>query len=373
MLAAGFSKRRCKGYKTGILSSHTVSVIVPVYNGKDIIQGTLSAIVNQMPINNWEIIVVDDNSTDGTANVIQRMKKPADVPMALLEIRDGLHSKPKALATGLAHSGGDIVVFVDSDTILYPGALTTLVSHLVTSQTDFAAGYIVPRFSRDSLFQRIIQWDKYLSHAVIRYGRSILHLAPNIPGQFYASWRGVVRSVAFAETFLEDLTMSYKIAALGYKVTILPCPLAEEESRQSIRSLIKQRIRWAIGHYQSLRCFVESIFHAKTLMARLGILCHPVIYHLYPTLMVIYLALALFVSPRYAVIYVILALLYGIAGWLAKFFAISQLDFDILSIVGFVLLFPLVHPISFLVAIPVCLWRSLNRIRKESLLSLFER
>jgi glycosyltransferase involved in cell wall biosynthesis len=96
------------------------SVVIPTYNRADLIGLTLQSVLDQDFIG-FEILVVDDGSTDNTAAVVQAYSDPR------------LHYLPKANAErgaarnyGLARAQGEYVLFLDSDDRLHPNHLSTL-------------------------------------------------------------------------------------------------------------------------------------------------------------------------------------------------------------------------------------------------------
>ncbi|MDH3691703.1 MAG: glycosyltransferase family 2 protein [Gammaproteobacteria bacterium] len=99
-----------------------ISIIVPLYNRVEIVGETLSSIANQT-YRHWECLVVDDGSDDKSVLAAERF--PARDP------RFAVYKRPKERIKGanacrnygIEHSKGDLVIFLDSDDILCPGAL----------------------------------------------------------------------------------------------------------------------------------------------------------------------------------------------------------------------------------------------------------
>lgn len=108
-----------------------VSVIVPTYNRAHILHNALNSLLEQS-YNNIEIIVVDDGSTDDTAELINRYNN--DHIKYFFQQNTG---QAGARNTGLRHATGDIVASLDSDDIWYPNFLEKCVKKLVTDDLDF--------------------------------------------------------------------------------------------------------------------------------------------------------------------------------------------------------------------------------------------
>lgn len=108
-----------------------VSVIVPVYNGEEYIQTSISSIINQEFSENYEIIVVDDGSDDDSLDIAHELLSKSDIPYKLVHQRNSGVSV--ARNNGIEVSRGDYLVFVDSDDYV----LTNHLSELYNGKTDF--------------------------------------------------------------------------------------------------------------------------------------------------------------------------------------------------------------------------------------------
>jgi glycosyltransferase involved in cell wall biosynthesis len=94
----------------------TVSVIVPTYNRKELMKKTLESLSKQeYPQNKYEIIVVDDGSTDGTKDMVLRMKEKSPSPIRYLRQKN--QGAARARNLGIKNAKGFIIGFTDSDAI----------------------------------------------------------------------------------------------------------------------------------------------------------------------------------------------------------------------------------------------------------------
>src|SRR6187549_2424028 len=94
-----------------------VSVIIPTYNHARFLSEAINSAKKQ-DYTKVEIIVIDDGSTDDTAELIQGIK-------GIKYIRQENGGLSAARNTGYIHSRGDFLVFLDADDLLYPTAITT--------------------------------------------------------------------------------------------------------------------------------------------------------------------------------------------------------------------------------------------------------
>lgn len=110
-----------------------VSIIIPVYNVKNYLGQCLESVIQQDFID-YEIICVDDASTDNSGNILDAYEKQYDMIQVIR------HTKNRGLSaarnTGLEQATGKYVWFVDSDDIICPNSLEELYNVAETNETD---------------------------------------------------------------------------------------------------------------------------------------------------------------------------------------------------------------------------------------------
>ena len=95
-----------------------ISVIIPLYNKEKIIERSLQSVLSQ-DYDDFEVVVVNDGSTDGSVEII---KSISDSRITLIEQENGGPSK--ARNTGVKNAKGEWILFLDADDELLPGALS---------------------------------------------------------------------------------------------------------------------------------------------------------------------------------------------------------------------------------------------------------
>ena len=118
------------------LNPFTLSVVIPCYNEKNSIH-TIVEKVLAAPIENKEIIVVDDKSTDGTGEVLDREIAPLVSKVIHHEVNQG---KGGALRTGFQHATGDVVIIQDADLEYDPNEYPLVVMPIVNDECDVCYG-----------------------------------------------------------------------------------------------------------------------------------------------------------------------------------------------------------------------------------------
>jgi CDP-glycerol glycerophosphotransferase (TagB/SpsB family)/glycosyltransferase involved in cell wall biosynthesis len=115
-----------------------VSVVVPIYNVAAYLEACLDSLAQQT-MADLEIIMVDDGSTDESPVIAERFVA-RDERFRLL--RQANAGQGAARNTGIGHSGGEFLAFVDSDDVLPPNAYEALLGALHRTSSDFATGNI---------------------------------------------------------------------------------------------------------------------------------------------------------------------------------------------------------------------------------------
>ena len=105
------------------MDNFKVSVIVPVYNASEYISNTLDSIINQ-DFDGYELIVIDDGSTDNSLEIINTTLENAQLPNRVIHQDNAGVSVARNV--GIEASKGDYLVFIDADDYVTPNHLSTL-------------------------------------------------------------------------------------------------------------------------------------------------------------------------------------------------------------------------------------------------------
>ena len=124
------------GAPTGDVPEITVSIVIPAYNEAATVELLLHRVA-EVPIRT-EIIVVDDGSTDGTRELLPRLREEGLIDRLFLHERN--RGKGAALRTAFGHATGDVVVVQDADLEYDPGEIPRLLVPIADGRADAVYG-----------------------------------------------------------------------------------------------------------------------------------------------------------------------------------------------------------------------------------------
>ena len=233
------------------------SVIIPVYNRPDEIEGLLHSFTEQS-YSDYSIIIVEDGSSVPCDAVVESYSRR--LPIEYLTKANG--GPASARNYGARYAKGEYLIFLDSDTTIPAGYFEAIESYLVKNEVDLFGG---PDRSDDSFtpLQRAISYSltSFFTTGGIRGGKK--KITRFIPRSFNM---GVRRSVfeevsGFAPMrFGEDMDLSMRILESGHSSALIDDAFVYHKRRTSLRGFYRQvfhsgcaRIDLSIRHKGSLK------------------------------------------------------------------------------------------------------------------------
>ncbi|MEU8753436.1 bifunctional polysaccharide deacetylase/glycosyltransferase family 2 protein [Streptomyces chartreusis] len=224
-----------------------VTVLVPAYNEEAGIESTVhSLLASTHP--HLEVIVIDDGSTDRTADLATWIDDPR-----VRVIRQPNSGKAAALNTGLAHALYDIVVMVDADTVFEPDALYRLIQPLAHPAIGAVSGNTKVG-NRRGLLGRWQHLEYVFGFNLDRRMFEVLECMPTVPGAIGAFRRDALMGVGGVseDTLAEDTDLTMALWRAGWRVVYEESAIAWTEVPTSLRQLWRQRYRWCYGTLQAM-------------------------------------------------------------------------------------------------------------------------
>ncbi len=226
-----------------------VTVLVPAYNEGNTIVRTVKSVLmsGYSPV---RVIVIDDGSTDGTAEIAASAFAGDQRVHVITQPNAG---KSAALNNGLSAADTDIVVCVDADTIVHPGAIGFLVEHFRDPRVAAVAGNIKVGNRNNPL--TIWQSIEYITNQNLdRRAYAFFYTVPVVPGALGAWRKQAVEQAGglSADTLAEDTDLTFRLNLLGFRTLADNRAIAWTEAPDTVAGLAKQRYRWVFGTLQSL-------------------------------------------------------------------------------------------------------------------------
>jgi glycosyltransferase involved in cell wall biosynthesis len=246
-----------------------LSVIVPVKNGHDVLPRMLDMLSrSELPRETWELIVVDDGSTDDSVAIASEY---ADL---VIRLPPPAHGPGYARNRGVERARGECIVFLDADVVVRPDTLTRLAETMMT-RSDVAAVFGA-------------YCDEPAAAGVVSKYRNLLHHYTHAqePGEAQTFWAGcgcVRRSVLvdvgmydewrFSRPQIEDVELGYRLSAHGYRILLQPEIQVTHLKRWTFRGMLKadfmdRGVPWARLLAEQRALLGQAASKAKSLSLR---------------------------------------------------------------------------------------------------------
>lgn len=231
-----------------------LSVIIPAYNeGEMVGDSIVSAASADYPKGRLEIIAIDDGSKDDTWRHIRRaaLRFPGIVSAVRLPENRG---KRGALAEGFRRAQGEIIVTIDSDSVIERGTLLAAAGPFRDPRIGAVAGKVAVHNRRDSLIPRMLHVRFILSFDFLRSAQSVFRTVFCCPGALAAYRASVVRELLPAWerqkflgvpcTYGEDRAMTNFILDAGYDTVYQRTAVVRTVVPHTYVKLCKMFLRW---------------------------------------------------------------------------------------------------------------------------------
>jgi len=239
--------RVVRGRAPGPTFRPPVSILVPAFNEASGVELAVRSLASSS-YPDFELIVVDDGSTDGTGELVERLGLPG-----VEVLRQANGGKPTALNRGLAAASHEIVVMVDADTMFEPETLGKLVQPLADPKVGAVSGNTKVG-NRRSLLGTWQHIEYVMGFNLDRRLYDVLECIPTVPGAIGAFRRRALDEIGGISdaTLAEDTDVTIALGRAGWRVVYAEDARAWTEAPASLGALWRQRYRWCYGTLQAV-------------------------------------------------------------------------------------------------------------------------
>ena len=250
-----------------------ISVFIPAHNEEHTIEPTVRSVCKSDYYigeeANFEVIVINDGSTDRTGEILAELKK--DLPQLKIVTRHPPRSgkgKGFVLNDALTLSKGEIIGVFDADTQIKTDYLYTIVQYL--------NGDIDGVQSRVKMWNRNENYLARMQHVEFASFGNTLIAKDNLGSTGFLGGNGqFVKKSSIIESgrwdgfaVTEDLNLAIKIMLNNGKIRYCGECAVYQEAVTEWRAFFRQRVRWAIGNFETLFVYLPQILRAKISVAR---------------------------------------------------------------------------------------------------------
>lgn len=213
-----------------------VTVIIPALNRREMLAAAVGALCEQTyPFDKFELIVVDNGSTDGTAEWAAALRPPFRFRFLLNQTSFRVPGQSRNL--GIAEAAGELVAFTDSDCVPSPEWLTEGVRALTSDKTiGLVQGMTVPSNEEKPVVYRtisVVSHKSYFETCNIFYRTAALREAGGFHMDFIERYP--------PPYFGEDTDLGYRVLEKGYRAIFAPSALVNHRiHRHSLKNWIKE-------------------------------------------------------------------------------------------------------------------------------------
>lgn len=239
-----------------------ITVLVAAYNEEANIAATLESLDRQDYPGEFNVVVINDGSRDGTAEVLAGLRYPW---LQVLNLEKNV-GKANALNEGLKLVTSPITVTVDGDSYLYRNALERLIRRYISDppNTRAVAGAVLVRNSRRNFVTKIQEWDYFHGIAAIKRLQSLFQGTLVAQGAFSAYDTALLRELkGWPHTVGEDIVLTWGILKAGYRVGFAENAILFTNAPDNWLQFIRQRQRWSRGLIEAFKMHWQLLFRFR--------------------------------------------------------------------------------------------------------------
>jgi 1,2-diacylglycerol 3-beta-glucosyltransferase len=245
-----------------------VSIIVPAKDEVRVIEGAVRSACAQDYSGGFEVIVVDDGSTDGTRELLERLQ--TELSLTVVRTRPDSFGKAGALEAGIASSHGDLVAVFDADASFGADVVAKMAAHLADPLVGAVQGRrLIYNADRNGLTR--FQADEYgVMQTLFQRARQVAGGFVCLAGNGLIVKRTALDAVGGwnTEALTEDIDLAVRLHLGGWEIRYSYEAEIWEEGVVGLRDFIRQRERWFEGALMCLGEYLPQILRGRMPLLR---------------------------------------------------------------------------------------------------------
>lgn len=253
-------QRHRKGAPTLFDEWPTVSIIVPAFNAATVIENCVRSI-QLTRYDRYEVVLVDDGSTDNTAELMRGLAAADPRITVLSQANDG---KAAALNLWLGRATGDVLMFADADGLFTRDTVKRMLQGFPDKKTGAVCGADRP-INLNRAQTRRLAFVSQVGTGMARRAVAVVGCLPAVCGNIGAVRRSVIEEIGLfrGDTMAEVLELTWRVRRAGYRVGFAPSALVHTEPPSTIGALWRHRVRRARGLLQTIRVHKDMTGHPR--------------------------------------------------------------------------------------------------------------
>jgi biofilm PGA synthesis N-glycosyltransferase PgaC len=245
------------------------TILVAAYNEAAAIRDTLASLAAQDYPGPFQVLVLNDGSTDDTVLLAEialaELQFPSNASVRIHDFKVN-RGKSAVLNDGLGVARYDLILTIDGDSWVKRDGLRKLVERLLSdpSDTQAVAGAVMVRNSRQNLLSRAQEWDYFHGIASVKRMQGMYHGTLVAQGAFSLYRRSALEDVGgWPECVGEDIVLSWALLQEGYRIGYADDALAFTNVPTKLRQFALQRKRWSRGLMEAFKAHWPLLFKPR--------------------------------------------------------------------------------------------------------------
>lgn len=248
-----------------------VSILIPAHDEEFVIKDTIENILS-IDYENYEVIVIDDRSTDNTASVIKELACQYERLQCHIREKDAFPGKSAVLNEILPLTKGDVVCVFDADARVKANFLKRIIPYLADPDVGAVQARKVINNKDFNLLTRC-QDNEYALDTHFQLGRDCIKGAVELRGNGQLIKREALLDINGWNnyTLTDDLDLSTRLHLKGWDVRLCPAVHVYEEGVKDFFPLLRQRRRWVEGSIRRYMDYFVDLLVSKEISLRASV------------------------------------------------------------------------------------------------------